>query len=301
MDIEYLKRFVAIGEFLNFRKASEALFVSQPALSHSIASLEKEIGTPVFIRNTKNVSLTQEGEILYAAAKKILDEYDNALADISKITDSNDSVLKIGYVGAALDNSLTPLLREFRKDEPGINVNLTRHHGTEIRGLIENRTIQFAVSYQEYIEGIPGVKYEVLDNEEFTLLVNSDDPLADSPEVTVEDIARLPLIICEKESAPFYYEKVMNIFAEAGLTPNIIQKVRLISDIYRLVDMGAGAAIMSYSPKRQVYNAFDLSFISINCENPDVINHKKTLAWCGDLTPSGRKFIKTVKNFYNIK
>lgn len=300
MDIEYLKRFVVIGQYLNFRKASEALFVSQPALSHSISSLEKEIGTPVFIRNTKNVSFTEAGNILFEAAQKILEDYEYALTEISKVTDTDANTLKIGYVGAALDNSLTPLLRTFREAEPDITVNLNRYHGTEIRETLESKTIQFAVTYQEYMEGLNGVRCEVIDREKFALLVNSSDPLASKPMVSADDLARIPLIICEKENAPYYYDSVMSIFENEGITPHIVQKVRLISDIYRLVDMGVGSAILSYSPSRQTYDSFALKFLPINIENQEILKHNKTLAWCGDLSPAGKKFVKTVKKFYNI-
>ena len=300
MDIEYLKRFVVIGNFLNFRKASEVLFVSQPALSHSIAALEKEIGAPVFIRNTKNVDFTPAGKILFDAAQHILEAYDNALTDISKVANSDEHVLRIGYVGSALDNSLTPLFRAFRAAEPDIAVNLTRHHGNEIRKTLTDQLINFAVTYEEYIANLNGVHFETIENERFTLMISSTDPLARKDSISKEELAKVPLLVCEKESAPYYYEIVMNIFNSAGIVPNVVQEVRLISDIYRLVDMGTGAAIISYSENKQMYNNFDLTFLPIDIEDQSILEHRRTIAWYGELSCSGRKFINTVKSFYNI-
>ena len=297
MDIEYLKRFVTVGEFLNFRKASDALFISQPALSHCISALEKEVGVPVFVRNTKNVALTPAGEILFSAAKNIIDSYDNALADISKITNVNNTTLKIGYVGAALDNSLTPLLKEFKRQEPDIDVSLTRHRGTEIRELLENHQIQFAVSYEEYTESIPGIQALTLDKEELRLLVNSEDEFAGADSVSIDQITDKPLIICEKKTVPYYYDQVMTLFQTVGTTPNIAQVTHEISDIYRLVDMGVGSAVISYSPKRLFYNSFDLVFVPIRTADSSVLEHNKVIAWEGELSASGRKFIKTVKDY----
>ena len=91
----------------------------------------------------------------------------------------------------------------------------------------------------------------------------------------------------------------MGIFNSEGLTPNIVQKVRLISDIYRLVDMGAGLCIMSYSPKRQFYNSFELKFIPIRASDPSILEHPKTLAWCSELSPAAKKLVKTAKAMYD--
>lgn len=61
MNLEHIKRFIAVGQCLNFSKAADMLFISQPTLSHSIVSLEKELGTPLLVRNTRIVKLTRRG------------------------------------------------------------------------------------------------------------------------------------------------------------------------------------------------------------------------------------------------
>ena len=65
MQLRQLEYFVAVAELLNFRKAAESLYVTQPLLSKQIAELEDEVGCPLLIRNTRSVALTPAGEDLF--------------------------------------------------------------------------------------------------------------------------------------------------------------------------------------------------------------------------------------------
>ena len=72
MNTVQLECFLTVAEYLNFSKASEALKLTQPAVTHQIQSLEKELDVKLFRRTSKNVSLTQEGYLFLADAQLIL-------------------------------------------------------------------------------------------------------------------------------------------------------------------------------------------------------------------------------------
>ncbi len=72
MNIEHLKRFVAVAETLSFSKAAKQLYIGQPGLSQSIAKLEKVIGIKLLERTRQTVKLTNAGIVFYREAKKIL-------------------------------------------------------------------------------------------------------------------------------------------------------------------------------------------------------------------------------------
>ena len=72
MNTVQLECFLTVAEYLNFSKASEALKLTQPAVTHQIQSLEKELNVKLFRRTSKNVSLTQEGYLFLADAQLIL-------------------------------------------------------------------------------------------------------------------------------------------------------------------------------------------------------------------------------------
>lgn len=72
MDIKQLHYFIAVSEQMNFSKAAERLHISQPSLSNAIKKLEQEIGSPLLERNTRNLQLTEAGELLFERAKVIV-------------------------------------------------------------------------------------------------------------------------------------------------------------------------------------------------------------------------------------
>lgn len=289
MDIEYIKRFIVVGQCLNFSKASDQLFISQPTLSHSIASIEKKLGTPLLVRNTKSVKLTRAGERFLTAAMEIVKIYEDTVNEISEdITPSNDT-LKIGYIGPASDNTFTGWIKTFRKNYPTAKVVITRYATSEMAEVFDNRLIQVGFLFKMNAEKIPGLKYQEVGRERFRLCLSTDHPLADRDHINLSELKDEPFLICERHTSPNYYDRVFEICAKRNYTPNITQKVSQVGDIYRLVSMGIGVAIMSYSEFRS-YDAYHVKFVDIgDAEEEDLINHI-VLGWKDQLSPLGRQF-----------
>lgn len=72
MNLFQLEYFVTLAEMLNYTKASDRLHITQPTLSKFIVNLEHSLGSPLFIRNKRDVKLTQQGKVFYEEIKKHL-------------------------------------------------------------------------------------------------------------------------------------------------------------------------------------------------------------------------------------
>lgn len=293
MDIEYLKRFVLVSQTLNFRKASDTLFISQPTLSHSISALEKEIGVPLFERNTKTVKLTPAGEKFMQACMQMLKIYEGVTTELAMNAAKSSNILHIGYTGPALGRGLSPLVTEFKAANPDVDIRLSRYHGTEVRDALDNKEIQLAIVFEEYGTNIPNSQFTKVSSEKFKLVVNKDSKYIGLDHMSLKDIVSEPLLICQRDMSPFYYDKVLDLFAYSGLNVHIGQEVRRISDIYRLVDMGLGYAIMSLSDT-SFYDNFNLKFIDIDGIPEDMLYHNRIMVWKGNLSPAAAKFREIV-------
>ena len=84
MNLKQLEAFVCVAEVKNFSLAAKKMYLTQPTVSAHIHSLEKELGAKLFIRTTKDVELSQEGELLYDNARKMLQLEKNILRDFSR-------------------------------------------------------------------------------------------------------------------------------------------------------------------------------------------------------------------------
>ncbi|MCX6433952.1 MAG: LysR family transcriptional regulator, partial [Actinobacteria bacterium] len=119
---QQLRAFAVLATELNFRRAAEILFISQPALSQSIKQLERTVGVPLLSRSTRHVALTPAGADFAEKVRPALAAIDEAVASARRWADGTNGVLRIGYmIGAGLDR-LPKLLRQFSDLYPGIRV-----------------------------------------------------------------------------------------------------------------------------------------------------------------------------------
>ncbi len=86
MDISFIREFMVLSETCNYQNASEKLYLTNSTLSKHIQKMEAELGTPLFERSTRKVTLTKEGKIFQQKCAQILDLYDDALRQMKKIS-----------------------------------------------------------------------------------------------------------------------------------------------------------------------------------------------------------------------
>jgi DNA-binding transcriptional LysR family regulator len=119
-----LRYFAAVAEELNFTRAAERLHLSQPALSKQIRGLETTLRAQLFRRDRRQVELTAAGAALYAAADRLLQDWDNAVAVVADAVAQEAQVLRVGTL-TSIGRSLYPAITElFAKRRPGWQVEL---------------------------------------------------------------------------------------------------------------------------------------------------------------------------------
>ena len=118
-------------------KASEELYISQPAISQSIKKLEEQIGGTLFLRSNKGMELTEEGKMLYEHIKGALELINNAENEFTSFKDLSKGEIKIGCSTTLTKILLLDALKEFHQDYPNINIkvenNLTSHLINELK------------------------------------------------------------------------------------------------------------------------------------------------------------------------
>lgn len=132
MLVDALQVFTTVVEQKNFSKAAELLYVSQPAVSMQIRNLENELGTKLIHRNSKQLLLTQTGEILYTKAKMILDLYDEAKREMSLLKNEVSGTLKIGASFTIGEYILPALLGEYTTQYPNVHIEVSIANTEEI-------------------------------------------------------------------------------------------------------------------------------------------------------------------------
>ena len=124
MEFKQLRSFVSVVRYQSFTKAAEKTFISQPTISTHVRALEEELNAQLFIRNTKNIELTEKGRELYETAKNIISLEDKL---IRKWNDEAQSNIHIGASSIPSAYILPQILPEFIKRNPNVHFNVTQN------------------------------------------------------------------------------------------------------------------------------------------------------------------------------
>lgn len=147
MDINYelYKVFYHVAVTLSFSEASKQLFISQSAVSQSVKVLEKKLNQALFIRSTKRVQLTPEGEILFKhiePAMNLIRQGENQLLEANTL---NGGQLRIGASDTICRYYLLTYLNQFHKMYPHVHIKVTNHTSIECARLLEHGQVDFIV------------------------------------------------------------------------------------------------------------------------------------------------------------
>ena len=147
MDINYelYKVFYHVANTLSFSEASKQLFISQSAVSQSIKVLEKKLNQPLFIRSTKRVQLTPEGEILLKhiePAMNLIRQGENQLLEANTL---NGGQLRIGASDTICRYYLVSYLKDFHRRYPNVHIKVTNQTSIECARLLEHGQVDFII------------------------------------------------------------------------------------------------------------------------------------------------------------
>ena len=146
INYELYKVFYYVAKTLSFSEASKKLFISQSAVSQSIKALEKKLDQTLFIRSTKRVKLTPEGEILF---KHIEPDVNLIIRGENQIMDANDlngGQLRIGATDTICRYHLVPYLKEFHEHFPNVHIKVTNATSSRCVDLLENEVVDLVVT-----------------------------------------------------------------------------------------------------------------------------------------------------------
>ena len=148
MDINYelYKVFYYVAKTLSFSEASKKLFISQSAVSQSIKILEKKLNQTLFLRSTKRVKLTTEGELLFKhiePAINLITRGENQIMDANAM---NRGQLRIGASDTICRYYLVPFLKEFHEHFPNVHIKVTNATSAQCVDLLENEVVDFIVT-----------------------------------------------------------------------------------------------------------------------------------------------------------
>jgi DNA-binding transcriptional LysR family regulator len=247
MDLKALRAVMAVAHHRNFTRAAEAMRIAQPALSAQLRHLEDELGLRLFERTTRRVEPTPAGRLIATRAEAILGEVDALRRDVANLGLARRGLVRIG-ARVAVNLGLPALLADFLRAHPEIDVTIREAYSAAMLDMLRARDLDVGFAIMSPDLNLDGLRSEPYVEEPFVLIVPPASELASRRDVTIPEIADLPLVMHREGSA--MRRMVDAAFAAAGTTPNVIVESNETGSARQLVAEGIGAAIVPESVAR---------------------------------------------------
>ena len=208
-----LKAFYSVARNLSFTKASQELFVSQPAVTRHIRELEALYQVRLFDRRGNSIALTEAGRVMMEHCERILAEYRKLEYDMHRLNDEYAGELRLGASTTISRYVLPPVLAKFTERYPRIRVSLIDMNSRHIeKALLEN---SIDVGMVEGVFRVPNLRYEPFLCDELVPVVCDSGRWKACDELSLDEFVRMPLVLRERGSGTL--DAIETALAEKGL------------------------------------------------------------------------------------
>jgi LysR family transcriptional regulator, hca operon transcriptional activator len=210
MYIKQLECFVHLSETLSFSRTAQLLYITQPAVTHQISTLEDELGLKLFIRTKRKVELTPAGVSFYNDIKDILIRINISVAKAKNYSKAFESNLSIGYEGNVEVKYLPSILSTYKKKLPHVHLYLKMADYEEKRNLFTNYELDLIFAVRESIEDLSDVGYAELFAGRFACVLPKEHPLSCKSIIKITELRHQPLIVLNPLKCPPEMTRVQN-------------------------------------------------------------------------------------------
>lgn len=240
-----LQVFHAVAKRLNFTKAAEELFITQPAVTKHIHEIENHFKVKLFERNGTKIKLTPAGETLLQHTNQLFTIYRNLEFKLNTFTQSHTGKLRIGASTTVAQYVLPPVLAAFHKKFKEIKVTLSINNTEQIEQALQNNNIDLGI-IEESKNNL--FKYTEFVKDELVLVAGINHPLAKKEMIKPEELVKIPLLLREPGSG------TLEVIAHA-LKPLGIK----ISQLQNEMQLGSTESMKLY-----LLNSDAMAFLSIH-------------------------------------
>jgi len=278
MELRHLRYFVSVAEALSFTKAAQKLHTSQPSLTRQIRDLEEELGVRLLHRTKQKVTLTDEGRLFLADAKRLLALAAETVESVRRLRSGEVRALNVGYVSNLFYDLLPKTLDSFHQTFPAVSVNLfDLSCGEQFRALEEGKLDLGFVGLHEPIAR-RGLEFRKIASYKTVVALPKDNPLAGRTTVALKALAPMFFIAMSETSYPGYRDWLVKACQRAAFAPKVLQDVDLERKMIQAVAAGLGIAIVPEQLKKLahenvVFRPLDTVIVTEGCvawrnENP---------------------------------
>jgi len=269
IDLRQLNTFLTVADTGSFSRASEKLFIAQPALSRQIRMLEDALSVEVFVRHGRGVVLTAAGELLYERARLLLQSLERTQADVTAIAGEVTGQVTLGLLPTVTHSFSGTIIEQYRKRFPQVHLAVKSAMSGTLQQMVMQHRLNIAITYNH--SDHKNLRYKPLLEERLYLISPANTRVSKLSEITLSEVLDLPLVMpeekhglrvaMEKEAAE--RKKAINLALEVSAWPMLTDMVR----------RGLGYTILSSAAVHDMVQRKEL--VAIPIVDPEI---KRTLS-----------------------
>jgi LysR family carnitine catabolism transcriptional activator len=250
MSVSYknMRAFVAVAQSNTFAEAADKLCLSQPALSTSIKNMERQLGGQLFSRSTRRVTLTPEAEIFLPVAKRLIDDWDNALNDVKDLFSVQKGHLTVASMPSFAEGHLAQILQTYHDTHPNIMLRVLDVVMERVIEAVQTGRADIGFVFEP--ESLQGLSFVPLLTDNFCAVMPAQHELVGLSAISLNDVKPYPLVAMNTGSS--IRQWVDRAFALEGIEPSIVAEASQLGTLGQFVKTGLGLAIVPQLCKQQM-------------------------------------------------
>ena len=250
MDNQNLKAFITVAEIGSFSEAADRLYLTQSAISKRIALLEQQIGKRLFDRIARQVSLTEAGNELLPRARRILQEYENALQAINDLSGKASGTLRLAISHHLGLHRLPPILKQFAQQYPDVTLDIEFMDSEKAYEKILHGESEVAVITLA-LESHHNINSKKIWNDPLRFICAQDHPLAVLKQPALKDLAEYPIILPGLNT--YTGRIIQNLFQKEGIPLKAPMSTNYLETISTMVEIGLGWSVLPETLVRDLH------------------------------------------------
>jgi len=290
MELRQIRSFVAASEFASMSRAATAMFISQPALSRQIQSLERELGVRLFYREARRLSLTDAGELFLERMRSLLKELEQTRLLMEEVKQGTGGVLRIAVPPIALRYVVLPALATFRELAPAVDVQIVEADYGVVPSLLEGQEVHLGLTTP--LPGMEDLSWEEMYTAGVYALVPPLHPWATKEYVTLQDLTHERLLLLSGGRPPQLLFEIT--YQVSGFQPRLVFESHNIETLLMLAESRFGVTLMTDTVP---FNQYRLRAIPL-VHNGKQLQAKLIVAWHSrrPLSEASKKFIDVLRS-----
>ena len=299
MEFSQLEAFLEAANRGSFRRAADALYLSQPSVSARVQTLENEVGVALFHRTARGVRLTDMGRTFLPFAQRSMETLRRGREVLESVRQTSAGILNMATARVIGTYVLPETLQKFQQLYPDANLHIKVGGSSDVLQMVVDEEVQLGLArFMQH----PDVDALHLYDEEAVLVVHPGHSFTKTRVAAMSQVAQEPLIVYDPgDPGSSYFQFINRVCRDAGVTAKVEMNLDSVEAAKNMVRLGLGVSFLPLSAVRREVEFGSLTLIDL-AEVPPVLLPTYLLLRRGqEIGPTARSFLKLLQETYDVE